>query len=147
MEVLTMFRSRNRRRGARRTPVTNRADVSLRRRIRRGNTSSKTTTPVRTGRNTSIARKVLDRARRTPPARSARNTSLAKIIRRARRTPPSVARRTRRKISPTQLRNIQNQYRGFSKRSRAASKGRRPLKKAIRNTRSLLSNFARRRRR
>ena len=114
---------RNRRRGVRSPRLTRNVSTPKRPR-RRGNTLSK------------IA---------TPPARAARNASLArKVLDRARRTPPSATRRTRRKVSPTQLRN---QYREFAKRSRSASKGRRPLKKAIRNTRSLLSNFARRRRR
>tara|TARA_R100001086_G_C11609606_1_gene195510 strand:- start:92 stop:466 length:375 start_codon:yes stop_codon:yes gene_type:complete len=124
MEVLTMFR--NRRRGVRSPRLTRNVSTPKRPR-RRGNTLSK------------IA---------TPPARAARNASLTrKVLDRARRTPPSVARRARRKISPTQLRNVSNQYREFAKRSRAASKGRRPLKKIQRNTKAFLSNFARRRRR
>ena len=73
----------------------------------------------------------------TPPARAARKASLTR----------KVLDRARRKISPTQLRNVSNQYREFAKRSRAASKGRRPLKKIQRNTKAFLSNFARRRRR
>ncbi len=117
-----MFRNRNRRRGMRSPRLTRNVSTPKRTR-RRGNTLSK------------IA---------TPPARSARNASLAKrILNRARTTPPSATRRARKKISPTQLRN---QYKEFSKRSRAASKGKRPLKKDLRNTKALLGNMARRRR-
>ena len=118
---------RNRRRGVRSPRLTRNVSTPKRPR-RRGNTLSK------------IA---------TPPARAARKASLArKVLDRARRTPPSVARRRRRNISPTQLRNMQNQTRRLlNKRSRAALKGRRPLKKIQRNTKAFLSNFARRRRR
>ena len=115
---------RNRRRGVRSPRLTRNVSTPKRPTRRRGNTLSK------------IA---------TPPARAARKASLArKVLDRARRTPPSATRRTRRKVSPTQLRN---QYREFAKRSRSASKGRRPLKKIQRNTKAFLSNFARRRRR
>ena len=114
-----MFRSRNRRRGARRTPVTNRADGVGR-------------TTARTAASRRVARK---KAGITLPKRSeAQQKNFFDALKRAKKKSATIQ-KAGSGLKPT------------ARRSRAASKGRRPLKKAIRNTRSLLSNFARRRRR